>query len=96
MPHRALSRTAAIAVVVVIAVACGSSVARACTTFCIRDGDRITIDAKANVLSVDLDDAELEARHAEWVAPPLKETRGTLHKYIKCVKNASEGCVTDE
>jgi len=28
--------------------------------------------------------------------PPYKETRGTLYRYIKTVKNASEGCVTDE
>jgi dihydroxy-acid dehydratase len=30
------------------------------------------------------------------VAPPFKATRGTLAKYIRCVKSASEGCVTDE
>lgn len=29
-------------------------------------------------------------------APPFKATRGTLYKYIKSVKSASEGCVTDE
>jgi len=29
-------------------------------------------------------------------APPLKVTRGTLFKYIKNVRPASEGCVTDE
>jgi dihydroxy-acid dehydratase len=28
--------------------------------------------------------------------PPYKATRGTLYKYIKNVKPASEGCVTDE
>ena len=31
-----------------------------------------------------------------WKAPPYKATRGTLYKYIKNVKSASEGCVTDE
>jgi dihydroxy-acid dehydratase len=28
--------------------------------------------------------------------PPYKATRGTLYKYIRLVKDASEGCVTDE
>ena len=41
-------------------------------------------------------DNELAKRRAAWVAPPLKATRGTLYKYIKNVKSASEGCVTDE
>lgn len=62
----------------------------------IRDGDRITIDAETNSLDVEVEDAELERRRSEWVAPPLKATRGTLFKYIKNVKSASLGCVTDE
>lgn len=62
----------------------------------LRDGDRITIDATNNLLSVDLSDAELAARRATWVQPPYKASRGTLYKYIKNVKSASEGCVTDE
>ncbi|MCH1495189.1 MAG: dihydroxy-acid dehydratase [Rubripirellula sp.] len=62
----------------------------------LRDGDIVTIDAEANRLDVDLEDSELENRKKEWTAPPLKATRGTLYKYIKCVKTASEGCVTDE
>jgi dihydroxy-acid dehydratase len=62
----------------------------------IRSGDYITIDANTNLLGVDVDDAEMEKRRAAWTMPPYKETRGTLRKYIKTVKNASEGCVTDE
>lgn len=62
----------------------------------IRDGDTITIDAEANALDVDLDDAELARRREAWQAPPLKATRGTLFKYIRSVKTASLGCVTDE
>jgi dihydroxy-acid dehydratase len=62
----------------------------------IRDGDKVTIDATRNLLAVDLSDAELEQRRAEWKAPPCKATRGTLFKYIKTVKDASHGCVTDE
>lgn len=62
----------------------------------LRDGDQVTIDAETNRLDVDLSDEELEKRRESWVAPPLKATRGTLFKYIKNVKSASEGCVTDE
>lgn len=60
------------------------------------DGDNITIDAEKNEINVDLPAAELEARRAAFVPLPLKATRGTLAKYIRCVKSASEGCVTDE
>ncbi len=62
----------------------------------IQDGDVITIDAERNVLAVDLTEAELDRRSAAWTAPAFKATRGTLYKYIKNVKPASEGCVTDE
>jgi dihydroxy-acid dehydratase len=62
----------------------------------IRDGDKVTIDATRNLLAVDLSDTELEQRRAEWKARPYKATRGTLFKYIKTVKDASHGCVTDE
>jgi len=62
----------------------------------VKTGDKITIDAEKNRLDVDLTDAELEERRQAWTAPPFKYTRGTLYKYIKNVKSASEGCVTDE
>jgi dihydroxy-acid dehydratase len=63
---------------------------------CIRDGDVITIDAETRSLSVDVSDAEMAQRRAQWTVPPYKATRGTLAKYIRLVKDASEGCVTDE
>jgi dihydroxy-acid dehydratase len=62
----------------------------------VNNGDRIVIDSSRNLLAVEISDAELAARRARWKAPPYKATRGTLYKYIKNVKNASEGCVTDE
>ena len=61
----------------------------------VRDGDRISIDARRHTLDVELAAAELERRRREWRAPALKATRGTLYKYIKNVSSASEGCVTD-
>jgi dihydroxy-acid dehydratase len=60
-----------------------------------QDGDRIAIDAKKNIIELEVPQQELERRRAAWTAPPLKATRGTLAKYIRCVRPASEGCVTD-
>ena len=62
----------------------------------VRDGDVITIDAETNALSVAVSDAEMERRRQAWTMPAYKATRGTLYKYIQCVKDASDGCVTDE
>ena len=62
----------------------------------IKNGDAIIIDAEKNILDVNIDEAEIAKRKAAWKMPPYKATRGTLWKYIKNVKNASEGCVTDE
>ena len=62
----------------------------------VRTGDRITIDVEKNLLTVDLSDKELAERRAAWRMPPYKANRGTLAKYIRLVKSASLGCVTDE
>jgi dihydroxy-acid dehydratase len=62
----------------------------------VRNGDIITIDAGQNLLGVDLSAEELNRRKTAWQMPPYKSTRGTLAKYIRLVKNAALGCVTDE
>jgi len=62
----------------------------------VRDGDRITIDAKKRTIELEVSDAELAQRRAAWTAPPLRAQRGALAKYIRSVRTASEGCVTDE
>ena len=62
----------------------------------VHDGDRITLDAVKNVIDLEVPAAELAARKAKWKAPPLKARKGTLYKYIKNVRSASEGCTTDE
>jgi len=62
----------------------------------VQDNDIVTIDANTNRLDVEVSDEVLAERKRNWHAPPLKATRGTLFKYIKNVKSASEGCVTDE
>lgn len=62
----------------------------------IENGDRITIDADNNIIDVHVAASELASRREAWTAPPFKAQRGALHRYIKTVKTASEGCVTDE
>jgi dihydroxy-acid dehydratase len=60
------------------------------------DGDTITIDAKNNTISVDLDDSALKARRENWSPPAPRYTRGVLAKYAKLTTSASEGAVTDK
>ena len=61
----------------------------------VRDGDRIVIDSIACELRVEVSDAELSARRQAWNEPPRKAANGVLGKYVRLVKSASEGCVTD-
>ena len=62
----------------------------------VQNGDPISIDATNNKIDVNIDASELHSRRSAWQAPPFKTNRGILYKYIKNVKSASEGCVTDE
>jgi dihydroxy-acid dehydratase len=61
----------------------------------VRDGDRITIDAAKCEIGVEVSDEELARRRTSWKAPAPKATSGVLAKYIRLVKPASQGCVTD-
>ncbi|MEO0044334.1 MAG: dihydroxy-acid dehydratase [Bacteroidota bacterium] len=61
----------------------------------LKNGDEITIDAKHNLLNVDLSDTEIAKRRENWKTPPLNTKNGVLLKYAKTVSSASEGCVTD-
>ena len=60
------------------------------------NGDIVTVDAERNQISFNVSDEVMAKRRSRWKMPPYKATRGTLYKYIKTVKTASEGCVTDE
>jgi len=62
----------------------------------LENGDEITIDAEAGVISVALSQDEIDRRLAQWKAPEPKYTRGVLAKYAKAVSSASEGAVTDQ
>jgi dihydroxy-acid dehydratase len=61
----------------------------------VQTGDTISIDTATHALDVDIDPAEMGRRRKAWTAPPYKVSRGILYKYIKTVRSASEGCVTD-
>jgi dihydroxy-acid dehydratase len=62
----------------------------------VEDNDIIEIDAVKNTLNLKVSEEEIAKRRAAWKRPALKATKGVLYKYAKFVKNASEGCVTDE
>ncbi len=62
----------------------------------IKNGDMITLDADTNQINVDISESEMSERKSGWKMPAYKAERGTLFRYIKTVKTASDGCVTDE
>jgi dihydroxy-acid dehydratase len=61
----------------------------------VREGDSITIDAHKLLVQLNVDDAELARRRAQWKPPALRYTRGLLAKYTRLVSTASKGAVTD-
>ncbi len=61
----------------------------------LKDGDKITIDAEANEISVAVSDEEIQQRRVAWQQPAPYTERGTLAKYAKLVSSASLGAVTD-
>jgi dihydroxy-acid dehydratase len=62
----------------------------------VHDDDVIEIDATTNSLVLKVSDEEIAKRRAAWKQPALKATKGILFKYARQVKDATEGCVTDE
>ncbi len=61
----------------------------------VENGDEITIDADNKILTLHVDEAEINARKAQWKQPAPRYTRGVLAKYAKLVSSASQGAVTD-
>lgn len=62
----------------------------------VKTGDKITIDTENHRIDMDVSEQEIAKRQAAWKKPVYPASRGTLWKYIKNVKDASKGCVTDE
>ena len=60
----------------------------------VRDGDKIIFDLPKRTLSVDLTDAEIQKRMANWMPPKPRYTRGVFAKYAALVSSASLGAIT--
>jgi dihydroxy-acid dehydratase len=61
----------------------------------VRNGDKISINAKTKSIELHVSKDELAKRKETWKMPPYKATKGALYKFIKNTSNASEGCTTD-
>ena len=61
----------------------------------VEEGDSITIDAHNRLLQLNISDAELATRRANWQPLPPRYTKGVLAKYAKLVSSSSVGAVTD-
>jgi len=60
----------------------------------IHEGDAIHIDINTRTLEVEINDATLKHRLAEWRAPKPKYPTGVFAKYAALVHSASEGAIT--
>ncbi|MHB1533720.1 MAG: dihydroxy-acid dehydratase [Acidimicrobiales bacterium] len=61
----------------------------------VADGDRIVIDVASRSISLEVEEAELERRRAEWKLPEPRYRSGVLAKYAKLVTGAERGAVTE-
>ena len=62
----------------------------------VEDGDIIEIDVPTKKMTLKVSEEIIAERRSKWKQPAMKVTKGVLFKYAQCVKDASEGCVTDE
>ena len=61
----------------------------------VKEGDSITIDAKKQLIQLNVSAKEIAARRKKWKQPKPRYTRGLLGKYVKLVSTASKGAITD-
>lgn len=62
----------------------------------VQDDDIIELNVATKKMTLKVTDEIIAERRARWVKPALNASKGVLFKYAKSVKDASEGCVTDE
>jgi dihydroxy-acid dehydratase len=62
----------------------------------VEDNDIIELNVPNRKMTLKVDEATIAKRRAAYVQPALKATNGILWKYAQLVKDASEGCVTDQ
>jgi dihydroxy-acid dehydratase len=60
----------------------------------VHDGDRIVLDVPQRRIDLDVDDAELARRRADWKPLNPRYTFGVLAKYARLVSGAERGAVT--
>ena len=60
----------------------------------VREGDMIHIDVTQRLVEVEISDATLKQRMAEWKAPAPRYPTGVFAKYAALVSSASEGAIT--
>jgi dihydroxy-acid dehydratase len=60
----------------------------------VRDGDTISFDVPARLLTLDVPEAELQRRRDAWSQPPPRYARGVFAKYAREVSSAAQGAVT--
>ncbi len=61
----------------------------------VKEGDSITIDARKQLIQLNVSAREIAARRKKWKQPKPRYTRGLLGKYVKLVSTASKGAITD-
>lgn len=62
----------------------------------VEDNDLIELNVATKKMTLKVSDEIISERRAKWVKPAMNVTKGVLFKYAKSVKDASQGCVTDE
>jgi dihydroxyacid dehydratase/phosphogluconate dehydratase len=61
----------------------------------VRTGDRISLDVAARTINLDVSEAELAKRRAEWKQPERRFERGYGWMFSKHIKQANDGCDFD-
>jgi dihydroxy-acid dehydratase len=54
------------------------------------------VDANQLLIQLNVDEAELSRRRADWVKPEPRYKTGVLGKYARLVSSSSKGAVTDQ
>ena len=62
----------------------------------VEDNDIIELNVPKRTMTLKVDEATIAKRRAAYQQPAIKATQGVLFKYARSVKDASEGCVTDQ
>ncbi|MEK9725665.1 MAG: dihydroxy-acid dehydratase, partial [Rhodospirillaceae bacterium] len=61
----------------------------------VRTGDTVTVDVDKRLIQMEVDDAEIERRRAEWTPPAPRYERGYGWMFARHVRQADSGCDFD-